>query len=113
MSWKRCKDCKLLLEKEVNFYEIDSGRYFSICKKCVKKNNDLKKEKKKEYDKKRYLKKKKEERDICMRCDKYYANVKNNELLWCFHCLEKYEKELDIKLKIEIINKTIKKVKVD
>lgn len=96
-----------------NFYKIEEDKYFSKCKKCIKEENKEKKEIKKEYDKKRYLekkKKKKNEKIICMRCNKYYVNVKNNELYWCFHCLEKYENELNQKIKVEIIDKTIKKV---
>jgi len=64
---------------------------------------------KKEYDKKRYNKIKEERLKngidhLCMRCEERYANVLNNQLYWCFNCLEKYEKEYKCKIKVEVID---------
>lgn len=72
------------------------------------------KEKKSEYDKIRYQKIKKEKKDtrhICMRCGKYFANVKNGELEWCFHCLEHYEKVYKQKIKVEVILPYYRRIK--
>jgi len=113
MKWKRCSICNDLKTID-NFYKKYDG-YSSACKKCIKEKNIINKDIKKEYDRKRYLKKKKEkqlEDIVCMRCDLFYANVKNNQLYWCFHCLEKYEKELKQSLKVEVIRKTMRRVDI-
>ncbi len=112
MQWIRCKVCNNL-KQEVEYYKNREERR-EICKDCMKEKYFLDKERKKEYDKKRYLKNKtnkKEKRNICMRCGKYYVNVKNNQLEWCFHCLERYEKEWKQKIKVEVTCFSIRKLK--
>lgn len=99
--------------KYITEYYKQNDYYRSVCKSCMKLKID--KKKKKVYDHNRYLKLKKKKifkkKLVCMRCDKYVANVRNNELYWCFHCLEKYEVEWKQKIKVEILNYIIRKVK--
>lgn len=112
MKWIRCNVCKNL-KQEVDYYKNGDERR-NTCKDCMNEKYFLDKERKKEYDRQRYLKNKKtqtKKRNICMRCGKYYVNVKNNQLEWCFHCLEKYEKEWKQKIKMEVVNSSIRKVK--
>lgn len=112
MKWIRCNVCKDL-KQEVDYYMAGDERR-KTCKKCMKEKYFLDKEKKKEYDRQRYIKLKEnkvDNRHICMRCGKYYINVRNNQLEWCFHCLRKYEKEWKQKIKVEVINSSIRKIK--
>ena len=112
MKWIRCNICQDL-KQEVDYYKNGDNRR-KTCKKCMQEKYFLDKKKKKEYDKKRYkiIKEKKvDNRHICMRCGKYYVNVRNNELEWCFSCLLKYEKEWKQKIKVELISSTIRKKK--
>ena len=112
MNWIRCKECNDL-KQEVEYYKNGNARR-RICKACMQKKYFLDKNKKKEYDKQRYeqiKKNKKETRNVCMRCGKYYVNVRNNQLEWCFHCLEKYEKEYKLKIKVEVVMPFLRKVK--
>jgi len=113
MNWKRCDVCHDM--KNLSEYWKQGNSYRNTCKSCMKLiyNNPEKKQKKKEYDKARYEKNKSIKKDIiiCMRCDKYQANVRNNQLYWCFNCLEKYEREWKQKIKVEVILKTTKKIK--
>jgi len=114
MKWKRCTECHDLKPLD-HFWKKGTG-YRSQCKKCLSKK--INKEKKKEYDHKRYLKLKEEKEKnkdveyVCMRCEEYVANVRNNSMYWCFHCLKKYEEEWKTKIKVEIINPVFKRSKV-
>jgi hypothetical protein len=104
-NWKRCSKCHDL--KQLNEF-WDQGTYKrSWCKTCITESID--KNKKREYDKNRYenykIKKIVNKVDhVCMRCEKKYANVRNNQLYWCFDCLSKYEKENKQVIKIEVID---------
>lgn len=112
MKWIRCKSCGDL-KQEIEFYKLGDERR-NVCKKCMHDKYFSNKEKKAKYDKERYEKKKREEKDerhICMRCGKYYANVRNNELEWCFHCLKHYEEVYEQKIKVEIILPYYRRVK--
>lgn len=114
MQWIRCNVCGDL-KQEVEYYKNGDGRR-KTCKQCMKNKYSIDKENKKEYDRERYLKKKqekKENRHICMRCGKYYVNVKNGELEWCFHCLQHYEKVYSQKIKVEVIMPYARKVKTE
>lgn len=111
MKWIRCKKCNNL-KQEVEYYK--SGDYFrNVCKSCMKKERLDKKEEKREYDKKRVIQKnkEKEQREICYRCKKYYVNVINNQMKWCFYCLDHYEKQYKTDIKVQVIDKTIRRVK--
>jgi len=114
MEWIRCNVCHNL-KQEVEYYKNGDERR-KTCKECMKNKYFVDKEKKAEYDKKRYYKIKENKQDarhICMRCGEYYANVKNNELEWCFHCLEHYEQVYNQKIKVEIILPYYRRVKND
>lgn len=112
-NWKRCNSCHNL--KPLNEFWRHGIYYRSRCKECLSKEVD--KKKKKEYDKKRYenfkINKVKNKIDyVCMRCEKRYANVRNNQLYWCFNCLGKYEKENKQKILVEIIDVRRRKYKL-
>lgn len=113
MKWKRCNRCQNLKPID-NFWKKGNG-YQSKCIKCMKMEYQQNKDKKKEYDKIRYQKvreeKEKEIEFICMRCEEFVANVKNNVMYWCFHCLFKYENESKQKIPVEIINPVIRRSK--
>lgn len=114
MRWIRCNVCGDL-KQEIEYYKNGDDRR-KTCKKCMKEKYNIDKKKKKEYDRQRYLKlkeKKIETKNTCMRCGKYYANVRHNQLEWCFYCLFKYEKQYNRKFKVEIILPYYKKVKYD
>lgn len=111
MEWKRCTKCKVL--KRINNFWKQGDSHRSRCIDCLTKSID--KEKKKEYDKERYLKRKNKiakEEPICSRCQKKFANVKNNQIFWCFNCLLKYEKEYKRKIPVEIIDMRRRKYNV-
>lgn len=108
MKWKRCSKCKDL--KPVEYFWKRGNGFQSVCIECSKKEYIKNKDRKKKYDKERRAKEKKEEY-VCMRCDEFVANVKNNSMYWCFHCLLKYEKEWKQKIKVEVINFAIRRSK--
>jgi len=111
MQWIRCNVCNNL-KQETEFY-MNCGIRRKTCKKCMKLRYPIDKKNKKEYDSVRYLKNKinKKERNVCMRCSKYYVNVKNGALEWCFECHKRYEDQYNQKIKVEIISSVIRKVK--
>lgn len=112
MKWKRCTKCGDL--KPVDRFWHKGNGYQSKCIECSKIEYRENKEKKKKYDKERYQKIKKEhhqEEFVCMRCDEFVANVRNNQLYWCFHCLAKYEKELKQPIEVQVINPVIRRSK--
>lgn len=112
MQWIRCNVCGNL-KQEVEYYKAGEG-FRKTCKTCMKEKYSVDKEKKAEYDKQRYEKKKKEKKEnrhICMRCQKYFANVRNGQLEWCFHCLKHYEKVYNQKIKVEVILPYYRRIK--
>lgn len=103
MEWKRCSKCGNL--KRIDNFWKQGDKRRSACSKCLTEQVD--KNKKKKYDKNRYLKNKKKiakEEPICSKCQNRFANVKNNQIYWCFNCLLKYEKEYERKIPVEIID---------
>jgi hypothetical protein len=109
MEWKRCKSCGNL--KAIDNFWKKHGEPRDYCIECERKKVD--KEKKKEYDRNRYSKTKKrkpKEKIVCFRCGTNIANVKNNQLYWCFDCLKKYEEEYKQKIKVEIIDSHRRKI---
>ena len=114
MKWKRCSRCKDLKPIERFWRKGDS--YQSKCIDCMKIEYRENREKKREYDRLRYEKTKREKEEnekeyVCMRCDEFVANVRNNELYWCFHCLFTYQDEWKQKIKVEVINPVIRRSK--
>lgn len=110
MRWKRCSKCGDL--KPVSSFWKKGNGYQSKCIKCLKAEYIDNKEQKKEYDRKRYQKNKtktKKEEYVCMRCDEFVANVRNNQLYWCFHCLKKYEEEWKQPIEVRVINPVIRR----
>lgn len=108
MKWKRCGNCKDL--KPVDSFWKKDGGYQSKCIDCMKKEYQKNKKKKKLYDKIRYENNKQDKEEyVCMRCEEFVANVKNNVMFWCFHCLFKYEKEWKQKIPVEVINPVIRR----